>query len=50
MCLRIAHLEPGVRHAFAVRQLAGAGDHLSIDIDAQRIAVAGYKESTRGFK
>ena len=33
MCLRIAHLEPDVRHAFAVHQFAGAGDHPFIDID-----------------
>jgi len=37
MRLRIAHLEPNVGHAFAVRELAGAGDHPSIDVDAQRV-------------
>jgi hypothetical protein len=38
MCLRIAHLEQDIRQALAGRQVAGAGDHPSIDIDPQRIA------------
>ena len=41
MCLRIADLEPHVRDAFAVRELAGASDHPSIDIDSQCLAGRG---------